>query len=380
MSRRSRARRGHDANGTCYERAVTETLAALTTLGVGGQPQSYTIVSSDRELELAVAEAKRAGLRVLVLGGGSNLVVADSGIDGCVVDLRIRGLTFGASPPNDQSPTETVIAGAGESWDDFVAAVCARNLAGVECLSGIPGSVGATPIQNVGAYGQEVADTLKWVEAFDLENGCFKKIAAADCEFAYRSSRFKHREAGRWVVTRVAFELERGGAPKLEYAELKRAAEQLQSISLDSVRELVIKLRRGKSMVLDPKDPNRRSCGSFFTNPIVIDAVAQRVSEKAASLGHGTPPTFPQGNGTSKLSAGWLIERAGLAKGTRDGNVGLSTKHTLAIVAHDGASAADVVRFAWRVRETVEAFWGVRLVPEPVFWGFAELHDGLPPR
>ena len=133
-------------------------------------------------------------------------------------------------------------------------------------------------------------------------------------------------------------------------------------------------------MVLDPKDPNRRSCGSFFTNPIVDDAVAQRVSQQAASLGHGTPPTFPQGNGTSKLSAGWLIERAGLAKGTRDGNVGLSTKHTLAIVAHNGASAADVVRFAWRVRETVETFWGVRLVPEPVFWGFAELHDGLPPR
>lgn len=359
---------------------MTETLARSTTLGVGGRPLRSVRVSSDHELELAVAEAQRAGLPVLVLGGGSNLVVADDQINGCVVEMRIQGLTFGSSPPNLQSPTETVIVGAGEVWDDFVAAACARDLSGVECLSGIPGSVGATPIQNVGAYGQEVADTIKWVEAFDLQSSRFEQIPASACEFAYRSSRFKHREAGRWVVTRVAFELVRGGAPKLSYGELQRAADKLPELTLASVRQLVIELRRGKSMVLDTKDPNGRSCGSFFTNPIVADELALSIADRAATLGYGKPPSFPQGNGMSKLSAGWLIERAGLAKGTREGNVGLSTKHTLAIVAHADASAAEVVRFAWRVRETVEAFWGVRLVPEPVFWGFGTLEDGLPQR
>lgn len=238
--------------------------------------------------------------------------------------------------------------------------------------------MGATPIQNVGAYGQEVAETIRWVEAFDLERQRLEHIPAEACEFAYRSSRFKHREAGRWVVTRVAFELKRGGEPTLNYSELQRAAEALPSRSLSAVRDLVIQLRRGKSMVLDPTDPNRRSCGSFFTNPVVTDAVAARVASAASARGLGSPPSFPQGNGMSKLSAGWLIERAGLSKGTRQGAVGLSSRHALALVAHDEATAEDVVRFAWRVRGEVERVWGVRLIPEPVFWGFDVLEDGLP--
>ncbi len=361
---------------------MTRPLAERTTLGVGGPPRRTHVITSERDLELAVREAKDEGLPILPLGGGSNLVVADAGVEGCVLDMQVRGVTFGASPPTPtgetSSHTETVVVGAGEPWDDFVRAACERDLAGVECLSGIPGCVGATPIQNVGAYGQEVADTICWVEAFDLEHMRFLRIPSADCEFAYRSSRFKHREAGRWVVTRVAFQLTRGGAPTLNYAELQRAAQALASPSLSAIRDLVIELRRAKSMVLDASDPNRRSCGSFFTNPIVSTEAAERVAATATVHGFGKPPIFPHGKTLSKLSAGWLIERAGLAKGLRDGNVGLSSKHTLAIVAHDGATADEVVRFAERVRSEVEAFWGVRLVPEPVFWGFDSLVDGLP--
>lgn len=364
---------------------MNESLAERTTIGVGGMPARQVVITSHEELAQAARKAKAEGLPLLVLGGGSNLVVADTGVQACVLDMRLRGVTFESSPPNlegdadtERLPTETAVVGAGELWDDFVAEACERNLAGLECLSGIPGSVGATPIQNVGAYGQEVADTLSWVEAFDLESMEFKRIPAEECEFAYRSSRFKHREAGRWVVTRVAFTLLRGGAPTLDYAELQRAAETLPDKSLRAVRELVIELRRSKSMVLDAGDPNGRSCGSFFTNPIVVDELATRVQAIADARGLGRPPIFPQGNGLSKLSAGWLIERAGLAKGTRDGGAGLSSKHALAIVAHTGATAEDVVRFAWRVRREVESQWGVRLVPEPVFWGFGALNDGLP--
>lgn len=330
------------------------------------------------DLPVIAASAAAADQPLLVLGGGSNLVVADHGVRACVVDMQIRGVTFTAVQQQPRTEIVEVIAGAGERWDDLVASACAKNLAGLECLSGIPGSVGATPIQNVGAYGQEIGDCLSWVEAFDLKQAETVRLSRDECELGYRQSRFKHRERGRWIVTRVCFHLVSGGAPSLRYAELQQAAREVGGVaSLNSVRDLVLRLRRSKSMLLDPADQNQRSCGSFFTNPVVGAELADAVTQISRRQGTGDPPMFPHGTST-KLSAGWLIEKSGLNKGLREGPMGLSTKHALALVAHQGATAAEAVRFARRVQAHVQAHWGVQLAPEPVFWGFEQLEGGLP--
>ena len=243
----------------------------------------------------------------------------------------------------------------------------AQGWAGLECLSGIPGLVGATPIQNVGAYGQEVADTVVAVRALEAAGGAIVTLAPAECGFAYRDSAFKH-EPGRFIVLAVTYRLRPGGTPVVTYADVAAAltARGIAEPSLADVRATVLAVRRAKSMVLDPADPNRRSCGSFFTNPIVDAADVVRIERQAG----GAPmPRWPQPGGGVKLSAGWLIEHAGFERGTRRGPVGLSTNHALAIVAHDGARAADVVAFATALRDTVRARFGVTLTPEPVFWG-----------
>jgi UDP-N-acetylmuramate dehydrogenase len=236
-------------------------------------------------------------------------------------------------------------------------------------LSGIPGLVGATPIQNVGAYGQEVSDTVAAVRALDTRGGEILTLPAARCGFAYRDSLFKREEAGRWVVLAVTYRLRPGGAPTVGYADVTRqlARQGASSPTLAAVREAVLAIRRGKSMVLDdPGDPNRRSCGSFFLNPILTAAEAGAVAARADDP---AMPRWPQADGRVKLSAAWLIEHAGFTRGERAGPVGLSSRHTLAIVAHDGARASDVVAFARRLQDAVEARFGVRLTPEPVFWG-----------
>jgi UDP-N-acetylmuramate dehydrogenase len=305
-----------------------------------------------------------------VLGGGSNALVADAGVDALVLCPAIRGVRA-----LDEASVEV---GAGEPWDPFVERAGLERLAGVECLSGIPGLVGATPIQNVGAYGQDVSETIARVHAVDRRTGEVTVLDAGACEFAYRDSVFKRALRDRVVVTRVVFSLRPGGAPAVRYAELERALarEGLTAPTLADARRVVVGLRRAKSMVLDPADENRRSAGSFFTNPILDDdALAAALARIGAASVLGPGESIPRfaaddGRGT-KLAAAWLIERAGFAKGTTDGRVGLSTKHTLAIVNKGGATAAEILAFARRVQLGVRARFGVTLRPEPVLLGFS---------
>lgn len=348
-------------------------LAPRSTLGVGGRAAHFASVTSDAELATLLAWANARSLDVRVLGGGSNIVVADAGFDGLVIEMATRGIAI----DGDGAAVE-VRAAAGEPWDDFVRAMVLRGFQGLECLSGIPGRVGATPIQNVGAYGQEVSETITRVVALDRQRGKVVILNGDDCRFSYRDSRFKSQEPGRYVVTEVSFRLQRRAPPAIRYAELERVFnERTSAPSLADVREAVLRLRRAKSMLLDASDPNARSCGSFFTNPIL--SADQLLAFTARAVGEGSVPSFPQSDGRVKLSAGWLIEHAGFTRGTRAGSVGLSTQHALALVAHDGARAADIVRFAQLVRQGVWDRFGVRLESEPVFWGFPGASSTLPP-
>jgi UDP-N-acetylmuramate dehydrogenase len=343
-------------------------LAPLSTLGVGGPARYYARVTSEDGVREAVDWARARDLPLFVLGGGSNVVLSDAGHPGLVLHLATRGLE--TRPTTD---AVEVKAEAGEPWDALVAVAVEQGWAGVECLSGIPGLVGATPIQNVGAYGQEVGETVSAVEALDLKTGRVDRLTRAQCGFAYRDSRFKSADKGRFIVLRVTYALRPGGPPAVRYAELARTLEErgLRTPSLPQVRETVIGLRRRKSMVLDPEDPNARSVGSFFTNPIVPAATADELEaalRRDGVLRDGEhPPRFPAGDGRVKLSAAWLIERSGLTKGYQRGNVGLSSRHTLAIVNRGGAAASDVVALAREVRARVHDRFGVTLVPEPVF-------------
>jgi UDP-N-acetylmuramate dehydrogenase len=339
-------------------------LAPLTTLGVGGKAAHFTRVEHETELRDALSWAKQRALEVRVLGGGSNVVVADAGFPGLVIDMGLRGIRI-----QTLGREVEVRAAAGEPWDEFVASMVSRGYQGLECLSGIPGRVGATPIQNVGAYGQDVGETITQVAAIDTIRGAPRTFSAEECQFFYRDSWFKSREPGRYIVSEVTFRLRLDAPPSLRYAELERQFQPAGSgsPSLSEVRESVLQLRRAKSMVLDASDANSRSCGSFFLNPVLSAAQFSAFATRAAA--EPNVPQYPQADGCVKLSAGWLIERAGFPRGTRDGAVGLSTKHALAIVAYDGARAADVARLAARVQLGVLERFGVQLEPEPVFWG-----------
>jgi UDP-N-acetylmuramate dehydrogenase len=331
-------------------------LAPLTTLGLGGRARELVRVTSIDDLRQALASAAR----VLVIGGGSNLVIGDAGWDGLVVQIRIPGIDVRAHADH-----AIVTAAAGVGWDDFVAQMVREELAGVECLAGIPGLVGATPMQNVGAYGQEVADTITRVRVLDRKTGELVDFAPDACRFAYRTSMFKGND--RYVVVEVEFRLERSPlSMPLRYGELARALNVGEGgrVALDQVRDKVIALRRGKGMVVDPDDPESRSAGSFFMNPIVdaptFAAFAARLQPDI------TPPSWPAPNGTTKLSAGWLIERAGFAKGYTVGRVGISNKHALALVNRGGATATELLALAREIQATVRDKLGIELVPEPV--------------
>jgi UDP-N-acetylmuramate dehydrogenase len=343
-------------------------LAPLATLGVGGPARYYARVGNDAEVRAAVEWARERDLALLVLGGGSNVVLSDEGHPGFVLHVAGRGVAARA----DGDRVE-VTAEAGEPWDALVSSAIAQGWAGLECLSGIPGLVGATPIQNVGAYGQEVSETVSMVEVLDLASGRVERLANAECAFSYRDSRFKGADKGRFIVLRVSYTLRPGGPPAVRYAELARQLEDQGQArpSLAQVRETVVALRRRKSMVLDPTDPNVRSVGSFFMNPIVPATVADELEaalrRQGVLRGDDRPPRFPAGDGRVKLSAAWLIERAGLGKGYQRGNVGLSSRHTLAIVNRGGAAASEVVELAREVRDRVRERFGITLVPEPVF-------------
>jgi UDP-N-acetylmuramate dehydrogenase len=338
-------------------------LAPLTTFELGGPARHFVEVASEAELEAAVAWAAERALPLFVLGGGSNLVVADAGYGGLVVRSTARGVRVHGG---------VVTAKAAEPWDELVALTVRENLAGLECLSGIPGSTGATPIQNVGAYGQEVAETIVEVRAFDRIERRVRTLSPRECGFAYRDSALK-RDPDRYVVLEVTFELAPNGRAAIRYPELVRAIGDRTSLA--EVREVVISLRRAKSMVIDAADPNRRSAGSFFTNPIVPDAEADRVIADAVRSGlvpsPSDVPRYPGGEGHSKLAAGWLIERAGFTKGLRRGAVGISSKHALALVHHGGGTTAELLALAREIRDGVHARFGVTLTPEPTLLGVA---------
>ena len=338
-------------------------LAPLTTMGVGGAARFFREVHDEATLREALAWADEHGAALRLLGGGSNVVVGDAGFDGLVLRLVSRGVRF---EPFDADRVD-VTASAGEPWDEFVAACVERDLQGLECLSGIPGHVGATPIQNVGAYGQDVAQTITRVRVLDRETKDARVLTNAECRFAYRDSALKSETPDRYVVLDVTFRLRRGAPPAVRYAELTRHLEANAGTTptLASVREAVLGLRRKKSMLLDPADENVRSCGSFFTNPIVAAAVAKQVARRA---GDELMPSYPESDGRVKLAAAWLIEHSGFKKGIRSGPVGLSSRHALAIVSHEGARATDVLDFAKHIQLMVRARFGVQLTPEPSLW------------
>jgi UDP-N-acetylmuramate dehydrogenase len=329
-------------------------------MGVGGEARYFVEARTESDVHEALELATRRGLELRVLGGGSNLVVADEGFDGLVLAVALRGVELASDA--------RLTAKAGEPWDSVVERAVASGLAGLEGLSGIPGSAGATPIQNVGAYGQEVAETIVMVRAVDRVTREACELSASECRFAYRDSFFKSQAPERYVVTAVQFQLARRPPAPPRYPDLKRALERRgqSSPSLAELRACVLAVRAEKSMLLDSNDPNGRSCGSFFLNPIVSAEQAERVKESSPDA---PPPTYPQADGRVKLAAGWLIEQSGFGKGLRDGNVGLSTKHALAIVAHEGATASNVAALARRIQAGVRDRFGVELTPEPNFWG-----------
>jgi UDP-N-acetylmuramate dehydrogenase len=342
-------------------------LAPLTTLGLGGPAQFFAEITDASDLATALRWAKARDLPAFVLGGGSNLVVADEGFSGLVLHMRTRGLRW-----TQVGGEVRVEVQAGETWDSLVAESVLRNAAGIECLSGIPGTVGAAPVQNIGAYGQEVAETIRGVRILKRDTLEVRDLSAEDCEFGYRTSLFKH-ERRHFVILSVTLGLAAGGRPALRYAELESAFPGNAKPSLAEVRQTVLSLRRKKSMVLDEEDPNRRSAGSFFTNPIVSAEFAARLAQGVVAAGlvqaPEEMPRFALSDGRVKLAAGWLVEHAGLCKGFRVGSVGISSSHALALVHHGGGTTADLLRLALQVRTAVFDCFAIELAPEPVFLG-----------
>jgi UDP-N-acetylmuramate dehydrogenase len=339
-------------------------LSELTTLRLGGPARAIVEARSEAELLAAVREAEGP---LLLVAGGSNLVIADDGFPGTV----LRVLTGGVEERERAGRIELTVQ-AGEDWEPFVARCVAEGLAGVESLSGIPGSVGATPIQNVGAYGQEVAETIVSVRVLDRERDAVEELPAGDCGFAYRSSAFK-RHPGRWVVLSVTFALERRelSAP-LTYAELARtlAVAPGEGAPLADVRAAVLGLRRGKGMVLDAADPDTVSAGSFFTNPILEEEAFAALERRAAE--QGRPPRFPEPDGRVKTSAAWLIERAGFERGHGDpSGIAISGKHTLALTNRGAGTTAELLALAREIAGGVRERFGVSLEPEPTLVGVA---------
>ena len=341
-------------------------LADYTTVRLGGPARAFVRAETEDELTDAVRSADAAGEQVLILGGGSNLVVADEGFDGTVIQVATRGVRRG------DTHGELTVA-AGEEWDGVVARTVAEGLAGLECLSGIPGLTGATPMQNVGAYGQEVADTITRVRVWDRDAAEVLEIPAAECGFGYRTSRF--RGSARFAVLSVTFALaaQARSAP-VRYAELAAALGVSPGDQVDGAeaRATVIELRQRKGMVIDPADPDTRSAGSFFLNPVLDAAGLARVEEAArAKYGPDTRvPRFDAGSGRVKVPAAWLIERAGFTKGYHPGDgARISAKHTLALVNAGSASTAALLSLAREIRDGVHATFGVTLTPEPILVG-----------
>jgi UDP-N-acetylmuramate dehydrogenase len=342
-------------------------LAPFTTFGIGGPARWFVEADSEDEVLEATGWARERGVPLFVLGGGSNLLVADWGFDGLVLRLGLRGVEVNPAAPG------VYRVAAGEGWDAFVERTVQDGCAGVECLAGIPGTVGGTPVQNVGAYGQEVASVISQVRAFDLRDMSFVEFPAAECGFGYRRSRFNTVDRGRFIVTRVDYRLNPRGAATVGYPDVRReiARSRFEGTepTVAEVAAAVRRVRQAKGMLLVEGDPDCRSAGSFFKNPVVDAEGVRRIAEASGK----EPPTFPAGEdqaGRVKVPAAWLIEQAGFTKGFALGAAGISSRHTPALINRGGATAAEILALAGRISEAVEARFGVVLEREPVLLGF----------
>jgi UDP-N-acetylmuramate dehydrogenase len=340
-------------------------LAPYTTLKVGGPARYFVEARSEADILDALSYAREHALAVFVLGGGSNLVVSDAGWSGLVLKIALAGTDV-----SDKNGKRVFASGAGEDWDKLVAYSVEQGCAGIECMSGIPGTVGGTPVQNVGAYGQEVAETITSVRVIDTVTGDTRELTNRECGFTYRTSIFNTSEKGRYIVTQTAFALTPRGTPRLEYADLKRHFASAPSApNLQQVRDAVRSIRASKAMLITADDDDSRSAGSFFKNPIISPTEYDRLAALPASRDQ-RPPQFTAPNGQVKVSAAWLVERSGFPKGYTEGRVGISRKHSLAIVNRGGATAAEILSLKDKVQDGVLKTFGVQLHPEPVFVGF----------
>ena len=329
----------------------------------------YFVEANDTgEVQEAVTFARSRALPLFVLGGGSNLVVADSGWPGLVLKIAVGGIVQRGG--RDEEGKVIFDAGAGESWDKFVSRAVMARCAGVECLSGIPGSVGGTPVQNVGAYGQEVAETIVSVQVFDLRDGEVRELCREACGFSYRSSIFNTSESGRFIVLGVSYALTPEGKPRIRYADLERHfAGRETTPDLAETREAVRHIRALKGMLIVAGDPDCLSAGSFFKNPVISPEQHEDLRKRAAAKGL-TLPSYPALEKSKKISAAWLVEHSGFAKGYGMGRAGISSKHALAIVNRGAATAAEVIALKDQIQHRVEEIWGIHLEPEPVMVGF----------
>jgi UDP-N-acetylmuramate dehydrogenase len=334
-------------------------LAPLTTFKIGGRARLFVRAETEQDVADTVVFSKQEGLDLFVLGGGSNVLISDEGFDGLVLHIALKGI----SRVDGNNVTVFVSAMAGEDWDSFVAGCVADDLAGVECLSGIPGYVGGTPVQNVGAYGQEVSETIVSVDCLDRPTGEFVTLTNEECGFTYRTSILNSTERDRYIVLKVTFALQSGGSPKVAYKDLTEHFESREP-NLAEVRNAVLEIRRAKSMVIDENDPNTQCAGSFFKNPVVE---REKFDEIRASFPDA--PHFDFGSKV-KVPAAWLIDKAGFKKGYALGQAGISTKHNLALVNRGMAAASDIVALKEQITHAVEDKFGICLVPEPVFVGF----------
>jgi UDP-N-acetylmuramate dehydrogenase len=345
----------------CLDILTNIPLAPFTTFGIGGPARWYAKAASEADLAEAVAWAGERGVALFVLGGGSNLLVSDNGFNGLALHVAAKGI---------QQEGSLFQCGAGEDWDAFVSLAIGRGFAGVECLAGIPGTVGGTPVQNVGAYGQEVSSVIERVRAFDQVDRTFVELTNAGCGFAYRRSRFNSTDRGRFIVSRVDYRLIPGGAPQLSYADLKLHFQHRAGLpSLHEVAAAVRSIRQSKGMLIVEGDPDCHSAGSFFKNPTVQQDVANRIRQMAAALNLPLR-VFPAADGQVKIPAAWLIEQAGFPKGYVMGNAGISSRHTLALINRSGASADEILALAKQISEAVQSKFNVQLEIEPVLLGF----------
>lgn len=342
-------------------------LSSLTTFRLGGPARFFVEARSAAEVQEAVAFAHSKNLPLFVLGGGSNLLVADSGWPGLVLKISILGIERRPASINGKTLFDV---GAGESWDRFVSHAVVAQCAGIECLSGIPGSVGGTPVQNVGAYGQEVSETIESVEVFDLKEGQGRELCPEACGFTYRSSIFNTTERERFIILRVTYALTPGGEPRISYADLKRHFEGRETLpNLAETREAVRHIRALKGMLIVAGDPDCQSAGSFFKNPVISPEQHEDLRKRAAAKGL-ILPSYPALEKSKKVSAAWLVEHSGFARGYGFGHVGISSKHALAIVNRGGATAAEVLGLKEQIEQRVEEIWGLCLQTEPVMVGF----------